>query len=85
MPVGEVADPLAISIEQPKADPFTTTNPVQIGIAGAKIRDASEVDQVEGDKVSTLEEVEVSLVNHNGEIIDKCRGCIDSNKHLRNR
>ena len=66
------ADPLAISIEQPKADPFTTTNPVQTGIAGAKIRDASEVDQVEGDKlVSTLEEVEVSLVNHNGEIIEQ--------------
>ena len=66
------ADSLAISIEQPKADPFTTTNPVQTGIAGAKIRDASEVDQVEGDKlVSTLEEVEVSLVNHNGEIIEQ--------------
>lgn len=65
-------DPLAISIEQPKEDPFTTTNPVQTGIAGAKIRDASEVDQVEGDKlVSTLEEVEVSLVNHNGEIIEQ--------------
>ncbi|MGB0265657.1 MAG: hypothetical protein ACPGAN_05175 [Candidatus Poseidoniaceae archaeon] len=66
------SDPLAISIEQPKADPFTTTNPVQTGIAGAKIRDASDVDQVQGDKlVSTLEEVEVSLVNHNGEIIEQ--------------
>ena len=65
-------DPLAISTEQTKADPFTTTNPVQTGIAGAKIRDASEVDQVEGDKlVSTLEEVEVSLVNHNGDIIEQ--------------
>ena len=66
------ADPLAISTEQTKADPFTSTNAVQTGIAGAKIRDASEVDQVEGDKlVSTLEEVEVSLVNHNGEIIEQ--------------
>ena len=66
------SDPLAISIEQPKADPFTTTNPVQTGIAGAKIRDASDVDQVQGDKlVSTLEEVEVSLVNHKGEIIEQ--------------
>ena len=60
------------AVVEEKADPFLTTNPVQTGIAGAKLRDASEVDEISGDKlVSTLEETETCLVRHNGEIIEQ--------------